>query len=68
MAALFDLVWSMPAYERLVGAWDLDGDDATEAITWLMSLLTHAIDDDRRPPRSTMPPSTTPPQGRTIAR
>src|SRR4051812_31869202 len=47
VAALLDVVWSMPAYERLVGAWDLDGDDATDAITWLMSLLTQAIDEGR---------------------
>ncbi len=47
VAALLDVVWSMPAYERLVGAWDLDGDDATAAIIWLMSLLTQAIDDGR---------------------
>ncbi len=47
VAALLDVVWSMPAYERLVGAWDLDGDDATEAITWLMSLLTQVIDEGR---------------------
>ena len=40
----------MPAYERLVGAWELDGEDATDAITWLMSLLTHAIDADVPPP------------------
>jgi AcrR family transcriptional regulator len=50
IAALLDVVWSMPAYERLVGAWDFDGDDATHAITWLMSLLTNAIDDDTPPP------------------
>jgi AcrR family transcriptional regulator len=49
-AALLDVVWGMPAYERLVGAWDLDGDDATDAITWLMSLLTGAIDSDAPPP------------------
>jgi len=47
VAALLDVVWSMPAYERLVGAWGFDGDDATEAITWLMALLTHEIDDGR---------------------
>jgi AcrR family transcriptional regulator len=47
VAALLDVVWSMPAYERLVGAWDFDGDDATDAITWLMSLLTQVIDDGR---------------------
>jgi hypothetical protein len=50
VAALLDVVWSMPAYERLVGAWDFDGDDATHAITWLMSLLTRVIDDDAPPP------------------
>ena len=50
VAALLDVVWSMPAYERLVGAWDFDGDDATHAITWLMALLTDAIDSDAPPP------------------
>jgi AcrR family transcriptional regulator len=50
VAALLDVVWSMPAYERLVGGWDLDGDDATHAITWLMSLLADVIDRDEPPP------------------
>jgi AcrR family transcriptional regulator len=63
VAALLDVVWSMPAYERLVGAWDFDGDDATHAITWLMSLLTHAIDDDTPPP---MPRARARGRGRTI--
>jgi AcrR family transcriptional regulator len=49
-AALLDVVWNMPAYERLVGAWNLSGDEATEAITWLISLVTDAVDDDRPPP------------------
>jgi AcrR family transcriptional regulator len=49
-AALLDVVWNMPAYERLVSAWDLSGDDATDAITWLMSLLTRAIEADEPPP------------------
>lgn len=68
IAALLDLAWSMPGYERLVGAWDFDGDDATRAITWLLSLLTDTIDAD-------VPPPTPPPtprarragRGRTIA-
>lgn len=50
IAALLDLAWSMPGYERLVGVWELGGDDATRAITWLMSLLTDAIDHDEAPP------------------
>jgi AcrR family transcriptional regulator len=64
-AALLDLVWSMPGYERLVGLWDFDGDDATSAITWLMSLLTRAIDDDTPPPT---PRARKPARGRTITR
>jgi len=66
VAALLDVVWSMPAYERLIGAWNFDGDDATHAITWLIGLLTHAIDDDMPPPA---PPAPTRPRvrGRTIA-
>jgi AcrR family transcriptional regulator len=50
IAALLDVAWNMPAYERLVSAWDFSGDDATEAIIWLMSLLTRAIDADEPPP------------------
>ena len=65
VAALLDVVWSMPAYERLVGAWDLDGDDATEAITWLMSLLTGAIHADAPPPA---PRARRTGKGRTIAK
>jgi AcrR family transcriptional regulator len=50
IAALLDVVWNMPAYERLVDAWEFGNDDATEAITWLMSLLTSRIEDDEPPP------------------
>ena len=51
MAALLDLVWSMPGYERLIGVWDFDGDGREpRAITWLMSLLTAAIDEDIHQP------------------
>jgi AcrR family transcriptional regulator len=50
VAALLDVVWNMPSYERLVGPWDFTGEDATHAITWLMSLLTRTIDDDTPPP------------------
>ncbi len=50
VAALLDVVWNMPAYERLVGPWDFSGDDATDAIMWLMSLLTRTIAVDTPPP------------------
>jgi AcrR family transcriptional regulator len=49
-SALLDVLWNVPSYERLVGVWKLDGDDATRAITWLMGKVVRAIDDDE-PPR-----------------
>ena len=48
-AAMLDILWSVPSYERLITAWDLDGEAATEAITWLIGLLVDAIRHDRRP-------------------
>ena len=65
IAALLDVVWNMPGYERLVGAWDFTGDDATHAITWLMSLLTDTIDAGDPPPT---PRSRQRSRSRTIAR
>lgn len=64
-AALLDVVWSMPAYERLVGAWNLDGDDATRAISWLLARLTDAIDESPPPPK---PPARRTGRSRTIVR
>jgi hypothetical protein len=40
----------MPAYERLVGAWQIEPDEATGALTWLMGQLVKAIEGDE-PPR-----------------
>ncbi len=54
LAALLDVLWNLPSYERLVSVWNLSGQDATNAITWLMDKLIQAVDDDDRPP----PPST----------
>jgi AcrR family transcriptional regulator len=50
MAALLDVLWNLPSYERLVGVWDITGDDATRAITWVMSKLIEAIEADDPPP------------------
>ena len=46
---MLDVLWGVPSYERLVTAWNLDGQEATEAITWLIGLLVDAIRHDRRP-------------------
>jgi AcrR family transcriptional regulator len=50
LAALLDMLWNLPSYERLVGVWNLAGDDAARAITWVIDLLVHAIENDERPP------------------
>jgi AcrR family transcriptional regulator len=49
-AGLLDVLWNVPSYERLVGEWDIDGDDATRAIGWLMAKVVAAIEDDDPPP------------------
>jgi AcrR family transcriptional regulator len=56
-AAMFDVLWSVGAYERLVVDWQLEGDDAIRGITWLMSLLEGAITDGQRPPRRRSSPN-----------
>jgi hypothetical protein len=50
-AGLLDALWNLPTYERLVGVWGLDGNDATRAVEWLMAKVTKAIEDDE-PPRA----------------
>ena len=54
-AAMFDVLWAVASYERLVVDWHLDRDDAIRAITWVIGLLEQAISEDRRPPRSIAP-------------
>jgi len=48
-AAMLDVLWSVPSYERLTSAWNFDGDEATQVIAWMIGLLVDAIRDDRRP-------------------
>ena len=49
-AAAFDLLWSVASYERLVLDWNLDHDEATRAITWVIDLVADAVHTGRRPP------------------
>ena len=49
-AGLLDALWHVPTYERLVGAWGIDGADATRAIGWLMGKVVTAIEDGDPPP------------------
>jgi AcrR family transcriptional regulator len=50
VAALMDVLWNLPSYERLVGVWNLESADATRAITWVMGKVVQAIEDDDPPP------------------
>lgn len=49
VAGLLDVLWNLPAYERLVGPWNMAGPDATAAITWLMGAVLRTITDDEPP-------------------
>jgi AcrR family transcriptional regulator len=50
VAALLDVLWNLPSYERLVGVWNLGSANSTRAITWLMGKVVQAIEDDDPPP------------------
>jgi AcrR family transcriptional regulator len=49
-AGLLDVLWNLPSYERLVGAWGLDGAAATDAVGWLMAKVIEAVEDGSPPP------------------
>ncbi|MCI3276799.1 TetR/AcrR family transcriptional regulator [Streptomyces cylindrosporus] len=48
-AAILDVLWNVPSYERLMSKWGFDGARSTRAITWAMNLLTEAIREGHRP-------------------
>jgi AcrR family transcriptional regulator len=49
-AALFDVLWSVEAYERLVRDWQLDHDAAVDGIAWIIEMLGTAIQEDNKTP------------------
>jgi len=48
-AAMFDVLWSVGTYERLVADWGLDPLDAIKAVTWAIALVQDAIASGRGP-------------------
>jgi AcrR family transcriptional regulator len=50
-AAVLDVLWSLPTYERLTSAWELQPEEAARAVRWVIGLVQEAIAEDRRPPR-----------------
>ena len=54
-AAMLDTLWAVDNYERLVGQWDLDPEQAIRGLSWVIELVEEAIQDGRRPPTSRRP-------------
>lgn len=48
-AAMFDVLWSMGSYERLVTVWGLESAQAISGITWVMRLVEAAVREGQRP-------------------
>jgi hypothetical protein len=48
-AAAIDVAWSVDAHERLVTDWELDGDQAIRAATWMIGLVERAVREGDRP-------------------
>lgn len=51
-AAMLDVLWGVPSYERLVAHWDMNTEQATAAIRWAMQRLIDALHDGAPPPQS----------------
>lgn len=49
VAAMIDALWGMPTYNRLTGDWGLDAKEAARGVTWLLRLLTEAVESRRGP-------------------
>ena len=48
-AAVFDVLWSVASYERLVVDWQIDHERATRGLSWVIGLLEEAVRDGRGP-------------------
>ena len=49
-AAMFDALWKVETYERLVVEWALEPEQAISGITWVIELVEEAVREGRRPP------------------
>jgi AcrR family transcriptional regulator len=48
-AAVLDIFWNPPTYERLIAVWGFDSERAIRALSWLIRLTEEAISNGRRP-------------------
>jgi AcrR family transcriptional regulator len=51
-AAMIDVLWGLPTFQRLVTAWGLDTDDAARGTTWVIGLIGAAIQNGPGPQSS----------------
>ncbi len=49
-AALLDVLWNLPSYERLINGWQFDGNRAIEALQWLIGVVIATVEADEPPP------------------
>lgn len=49
-AAVLDMVWNPPTYERLITTWGFDAERASDTLTWLINVIEKAIRAEDRPP------------------
>jgi AcrR family transcriptional regulator len=49
VAGLIDILWLPPTHERLMRVWDLDADEASRAIEWLIDAVVAAAKEGRAP-------------------
>jgi AcrR family transcriptional regulator len=48
-AAMLDVLWAVPSYERLLTMWNFDAERSMKAINWSIHVMIDAIRDGRRP-------------------
>jgi AcrR family transcriptional regulator len=48
-AAMFDVLWSVVSYEKLIADWGLEPKEAINGLTWVIGLVREAIREGRRP-------------------
>lgn len=49
VSAVLDVFWTVPTYERMLGAWELGPDEAGRAARWIIGLVRQALSEDHRP-------------------
>jgi len=48
-AAMFDILWSVASYERMVVDWQIDHERAVRGAAWVIGLVEQAVRDGRGP-------------------